>query len=212
MTHIDRMRDLLPPLLRCTHCKHEEPLSEATVYGSNHYWCRKCDTYQGVTAAIINWITHYFERNPVNLTDVRKQAQTEAAERKLESTRASAESDPSGRSLNESGAKADAGKPRPALVFGGFSRALDAVVDVGTYGANKYTPHGWVTVPDGQARYLDAMLRHQQEVFREGALAVNHKDGDVYHLAQVAWNALAVLELAIRSQAAASAAQSSPQG
>jgi hypothetical protein len=49
------------------------------------------------------------------------------------------ETDPNGLDPHEPGAKLDAGKIRPQLVLGGFSRALEEVVKVGTYGANKYT-------------------------------------------------------------------------
>lgn len=53
------------------------------------------------------------------------------------------ESDPHSRPLNTPGAKADAGKVRPALVLGGFPRAMLAVAEVATYGAEKYTEGGW---------------------------------------------------------------------
>jgi hypothetical protein len=100
------------------------------------------------------------------------------------------ETDPTGRSAKDAGAKLDAGKQRPALVLGGFSKALSCVVEVGTYGAQKYTPYGWQSVPDAKARYEDAMLRHW----------LAHKNGEdcdpdtgINHLGHMAWNALALL-------------------
>ena len=77
-----------------------------------------------------------------------------------------------------------------------FSRALQAVVDVGTYGAKKYTRLGWATVPEGSQRYLDAMMRHllAMDVDPDGL----DKETGLPHLAHVAWNALAVLELQAR--------------
>lgn len=104
------------------------------------------------------------------------------------------ESDPHGKNPHESGAKLDAGKTRLGLVLGGFSRALQEVGKVGTYGANKYTDNGWLDVPSGQERYTDAMLRHWAE---EAAGVPCDKDTNLAHAAHLAWNALARLELAL---------------
>jgi len=104
------------------------------------------------------------------------------------------ELDPTGRSPHTPGAKLDAGKVRAGLVNRGFARALLAVGEVGTFGAQKYTPHGWVEVPDGEARYTDALHRH----LLQGALEDHDPDSGLLHAAHAAWNALAVLELMLR--------------
>jgi hypothetical protein len=104
------------------------------------------------------------------------------------------EHDPTGRQPHEPGAKLDAGKIRPGLVLGGFSRALQAVSAVGTYGARKYSPNGWRTVPGGVERYTDAMVRH----LLEEADASDDEESGLPHAAHVAWNALARLELMLR--------------
>lgn len=88
--------------------------------------------------------------------------------------------------------KHDDGKPLAGLVLQDFSRALEAVVGVGTFGAKKYTKHGWLNVPDGNDRYMDAFYRHM--------LAYGKKDyvdleSGHQHLAHAVWNLLAVLEL-----------------
>ena len=85
------------------------------------------------------------------------------------------EKDPNGMDQHESGAKLDQGKLRPDLVLGGFNRALSAVVAVGTFGANKYTENGWLSVPNGIARYSDAAGRHQFAVQKGGVLSINPK-------------------------------------
>lgn len=90
------------------------------------------------------------------------------------------------------GVKYDAGKPRYGLVLGGFPRALERVVQVGTFGANKYSDDGWLTVDDGHARYTDAMLRHH---FAEAGGEELDGESGMLHAAHRAWNALAVLEL-----------------
>lgn len=109
------------------------------------------------------------------------------------------EKDPNGVDQHAAGAKLDAGKNRLGLVLGGFSKALWAVGEVGTAGANKYSDNGWVEVPNGQARYTDAMLRHQ---FKELSGEKIDPDLGVLHAAQVAWNALARLELMLRVEGA----------
>lgn len=108
-----------------------------------------------------------------------------------------AEKDPHGKDPHASGAKLDAGKNRPGLVLGGFARALWAVSEIGTFGANKYTENGWVEVPNGMARYDDAKMRHW---LKEQMGQELDPDSEKTHLAHEAWNALARLDLHIRAQ------------
>ena len=63
---------------------------------------------------------------------------------------------------------------------------------VGTFGAKKYTDRGWKEVNNGIERYLSAMLRHYFK-FKNGEDLDN--ESGLTHLAHMAWNALAVLEL-----------------
>lgn len=107
------------------------------------------------------------------------------------------ELDPNGKAPNESGAKLDSGKNRLGLVLLAFSRALEAVGEVGTYGANKYTDNGWIEVPNGVARYTDAMLRH---LLKEAKGELKDMDTELLHAAHTAWNALARLDLILREQ------------
>jgi hypothetical protein len=53
--------------------------------------------------------------------------------------------------------KKDQDKPRYDLIP---FHALDEVVQVLTYGAKKYSPDNWRTIPDRDTRYLAASLRH----------------------------------------------------
>lgn len=107
------------------------------------------------------------------------------------------ESDPDGLVAHSVGAKLDQGKNRLGLVIGGFCRALEEVGRVGTFGAEKYVPDGWVEVRDGMSRYTDAMYRH---------LIAEHKGEEIdpgsglRHAAHSAWNALARLELMLRDR------------
>lgn len=105
------------------------------------------------------------------------------------------ESDPTGIDQHQPGAKLDAGKPRPQLVLGGFSNALAAVTDVGTFGAAKYTDNGWREVPNGIERYSEAMMRH----WLQEAQGIECDDQThLLHAAHLAWNALARLELMLK--------------
>jgi hypothetical protein len=107
------------------------------------------------------------------------------------------ELDPNGRSPHTAGAKLDFGK---APVFRGvvdyFPRALKAVAQVSAFGATKYTWKGWETVPEGEKRYSDALVRHLLDESIDGLVT---PDSELLHAAHVAWNALAVLELKLRS-------------
>lgn len=118
-----------------------------------------------------------------------------AARRSVGTTVAFSERDPNGIAANQAGAKLDAGKNRLGLVLCGFSRALQEVGKVGTFGANKYTDNGWIEVPDGQRRYTDAMFRH---VLKESAGETIDGDSGLLHAAHAAWNALARLDLMLR--------------
>jgi len=106
------------------------------------------------------------------------------------------ESDPLGKNPHEPGAKLDAGKLRAGLVLTDFSLALTEVCKVGTYGANKYTDHGWLSVPNGVQRYMDALYRH---LLLAESQPVD-KDTGLSHLSHAAWNILAVVELIKRNE------------
>ena len=105
------------------------------------------------------------------------------------------EADPTGKTPHEKGSKLDSGKE---AAFRGlidyFPRACLAVAAVSTKGAKKYTWKGWESVPDGIGRYSDALIRHLTALSIEG----EHDKEGFLHRAQVAWNALAVLELYLR--------------
>ena len=109
-----------------------------------------------------------------------------------------AEVDPNGISAKAPGAKLDFGK---APIFQGlidyFPRAITAVADVSRRGAEKYSWKGWETVPDGFKRYSDALARHLTKESTEGRYDTgpNGLGPEVLHASQVAWNALARLEL-----------------
>lgn len=97
------------------------------------------------------------------------------------------ETDPAGLTPDTPGAKLDAGKPKAAQILGMFARALWAVAEVGTFGAEKYSMGGWQSVPDGENRYADAGMRH----FLKGAMGeTTDPDSELLHLSHEAWNCI----------------------
>jgi hypothetical protein len=108
------------------------------------------------------------------------------------------EADPTGRNPHEAGAKLDAGKaPILSGVIQYFPRALREVAKVSQYGMTKYTWKGWESVPNGIVRYGDALGRHLVDEIIDGPMDPSTK---LRHAAQVAWNALARLELIIQEE------------
>lgn len=107
------------------------------------------------------------------------------------------EFDPHGAAPHSTGAKLDGGKVRPAMVLGGFARALLEVAKVGTYGASKYSDNGWVEVPNGIKRYEEAKVRHW--LFERAGRELD-EDTQLLHAAHEAWNALARLDLMLRER------------
>lgn len=107
------------------------------------------------------------------------------------------EKDPHGKGQHEPGAKLDAGKsPTWQGLLDYFPRACNAVADVSAAGARKYAWKGWESVPDGVNRYRNALVRH---IVNESIEGKTDPDG-FRHLAQIAWNALATLELTLREE------------
>ena len=64
------------------------------------------------------------------------------------------------------GLKFDKGKLRYSLIP---PEATKAIAEVLTFGAQKYAPNSWQSVPNAHERYLDALMRHL-EAYRAGEL------------------------------------------
>lgn len=69
---------------------------------------------------------------------------------------------------------------------------IEDIVKVYTEGANKYGDNNWKHLENGYQRYKGAMLRHLVEY--EKGTEFDEETG-CRHLAQVAWNAIAMLYL-----------------
>lgn len=69
---------------------------------------------------------------------------------------------------------------------------IEDIVRVYHAGAKKYGADKWQNLPDGIRRYKAALLRHLME-FEKGN-EIDEETG-CYHLAQCAWNAIAMLHI-----------------
>ena len=97
---------------------------------------------------------------------------------------------------NEEGVKYDDGKPLVGTMLNVFPYALMEIGRVIEFGTHKYpSPTNWRLVEDGQKRYQDALMRHLLK--HNQGKEIDEETGRS-HLAHVAWNALAILELYLR--------------
>lgn len=162
--------------------------------GTPRYGCNECKAkYDAMCKEIYN---PAFTRSKVEdaVDTVTERARKACADRY-----AAGEADPTGRKPSDPGAKLDQGKVRMGLVLGGFANALREVCVVGTKGAAKYSDNGWKEVPDGQARYTDALYRHLN---KHQAGEVVDPEWSLLHLAHAAWNCLSILELELTKKEA----------
>jgi len=80
------------------------------------------------------------------------------------------------------GEKFDDGKLRYSLIP---PEAMRGMAEVLTFGANKYAPNGWKTVPNAKQRYLDAAMRHL-EAYRSGEIL--DSESELSHLKHLLCN------------------------
>lgn len=73
---------------------------------------------------------------------------------------------------------------------------IEKVVDVYTAGAKKYGDHNWENLENGYNRYKAALFRHLLEYEKGNVI---DEDTGCEHLAQVVWNALALLYFSHKS-------------
>lgn len=92
------------------------------------------------------------------------------------------------------GLKYDTGKLRFSLLTRGMANALRSIAAVLSYGAIKYKPDSWKSVPDAQERYEDALDRHTN-AWKAGEQS--DPESGLSHLTHMAVNTLFLLELAI---------------
>ena len=83
---------------------------------------------------------------------------------------------------HQGGLKYDSGKLRFSLIP---PIATTSLAEVLTFGAAKYAPNSWQTVPNGEERYLDALYRHL-EAYRNGELT--DPESGLSHLAHAITN------------------------
>lgn len=104
--------------------------------------------------------------------------------------------DPNGIDQHTPGAKLDSGKMIAGEILTSFSNAMQAMLEVATFGASKYTRKGFLQVPNGEERYLDAMTRH---LLKHGSGEEFDPETGFPHLHHALWNLAAVVEVRLRS-------------
>lgn len=96
------------------------------------------------------------------------------------------------------GVKYDDGKPLVGTLCRIFPNALLEVGKCIEFGTHKYPEvDNWQRVDDAFNRYQDAMIRH---LLKHNIGKELDEETGLYHLSHMAWNALAILELYIRSK------------
>lgn len=93
------------------------------------------------------------------------------------------------------GVKADKGKPRLGLVLVEVPHALEKVGTLLGFGADKYAVGNWDKVPEGEMRYLDALMRHLTSHHK--GEKVDPESGEL-HLAHAAVNIMFLLDKELR--------------
>lgn len=88
---------------------------------------------------------------------------------------------------NPTGKKFDGGKDRWDLIP---MEAVEQLVRVFTFGAEKYGPNNWQNLSDFRNRFFGAMMRHK--MLADKGETFDPESG-LMHSAQVAWNALVLL-------------------
>lgn len=110
---------------------------------------------------------------------------------------AKCEQDPHGIDQHAPGAKLDQGKTLAGEIIIAFPRAMESLVRVATYGAGKYSRHGFLVVPDAELRYLDAAIRH---LLKYGAGEKIDQESLLPHIDHVLWNIAAIVEIGKRNE------------
>lgn len=92
------------------------------------------------------------------------------------------------------GTKLDSGKLKPALLLDDMPLAIQEILKVLQFGAEKYSEGNWLKVPNGIDRYRNAADRHR--------LAIDELDDEsgMMHLAHEATSVLMLLELKLREK------------
>lgn len=91
------------------------------------------------------------------------------------------------------GKKYDEGKSMVGTLINVFPEALMAIGMCIEFGTHKYpNPNNWKKVKGAKKRYQDSLMRH---LIKHNAGDIIDEETNLLHLAHMAWNALAILQL-----------------
>ena len=97
-------------------------------------------------------------------------------------------------------AKKDQGKLLAGIPFEDFPLAMQELIRVSTFGAQKYSRSSWKSVPDREVRYYDARARHFLGLNPDGSITENDIETGYDHLAHEIWNCMALLQLKLEKR------------
>lgn len=103
--------------------------------------------------------------------------------------------------MNE-GKKNDSGKLDWSLLPLDF---VEPLVPIFAHGEKEYGFENWRKPFDNRRRRFNAALKRHLKECERNPLAINEQDGGVYHLAQIAWNALELLYQELQEKEASNA-------
>ncbi len=102
------------------------------------------------------------------------------------------ETDPHGIPAHKPGSKLDNGKQIAGEIIIAFPRAMRELIKVSTYGATKYSRHGFLKVKNAELRYMDAAMRH---LLAMGCGEDKDSESGLSHLTHAFWNLGAIIEI-----------------
>lgn len=94
------------------------------------------------------------------------------------------------------GIKHDQEKLKPTLLFDDMPLAIQEMLKVLKYGADKYAEGNWLKVDNGESRYRNACDRHRLQ----SSIEEYDAESGLLHLAHEAVNAVMLLELKLRDK------------
>lgn len=160
---------------------------EFTVISASYFGTFKCKT-EGIAWMTADFLNNEYDTNTFKVYNNKG----ESLERPkfVKSIHKPTESNDG---LGSEGKKYDSNKPMTGTVLRVFPQAMNAIGACIRFGTTKYPdPNNWKKNTNALVRYNDSLVRHLTKHFLGKEL---DEETGLLHLAHVAWNALAILEL-----------------
>lgn len=140
----------------------------------------------------------FFTVEPFNNRNIRHKCQKERKQQIIKDIQSEIPEHLKQQLLSPEGIKHNQDKLEMSRLFEQFPNALKAIVECSTYGAKKYNEKdkwdNFRSVKGGSKAYMDALVRHLAEGWKN-----KDTESNLHHVAHIAWNSLAALELFLDS-------------